>query len=415
MVQSQQRLLLEQDRLFREQRRLNLTDVTTGLPNRCETITRLETALAHCRVNKDICAIFFVNLDHFKRVNDTWGHWFGDAVLSEAGARLARAMGEEGVVGCYGGDEFVAFQVGLNASQAHMRAESLRQHILEESCVGNMEKDARALSVSVSIGISLYPLHAIKGQELIAFANEAMYRAKSRGRNCVCMASPGDRLPNRDVVERAMKLSDVDVMTLRALLALLEARDLQTYLHGQRMVDIVVEIARYLHCRSEDIYTLRLAAMLHDLGKISIPDSILHKAGPLDRTEWVLMQQHPRIGQEILVKAGGVFSVVAVVAGAHHERWDGSGYPAGLEREEIPLLARILSVADTYDTMVSARIYHQPLSSEAACAELVRCMGTKFDPLVVRAFLAVLPRILQESMPIEHVEAFDASRHRDER
>jgi len=130
--------------------------------------------------------------------------------------------------------------------------------------------------------------------------------------------------------------------------------------------------------------------LLHDIGKIGIPDAILHKPGPLSEEEWTVMRLHPEIGQHILSQAGGVFIALARIVVAHHERWDGHGYPSGLAQESIPLAARILTVIDSYDAMTSRRVYRGPMSPLAAREELQRCAGSQYDPEVVTAFLHVL-------------------------
>ena len=143
-----------------------------------------------------------------------------------------------------------------------------------------------------------------------------------------------------------------------------------------------------------------LGALLHDIGKIGVPDAILHKPGKLSDEEWAEMRRHPEIGRQILEQVGGVFSHIAGIVAAHHERWDGLGYPTGLSGEDIPLAARIITVVDAYDAMTERRIYREPLADEVARAELRRCSGQQFDPRVVEAFLAVLD-VQHASQPSE--------------
>jgi HD-GYP domain-containing protein (c-di-GMP phosphodiesterase class II) len=156
------------------------------------------------------------------------------------------------------------------------------------------------------------------------------------------------------------------------------------------MVAFAEATARVLNRSEEEIHLIRLGALLHDIGKIGIPDVILHKPGPLTTEEWAVMRLHPKIGQYILSQAGGVFIALASIVAAHHERWDGQGYPVGLSHEAIPLAARILTVIDSYDAMTSDRVYRAAMSPLAARAELERCAGSQYDPAVVVAFLKVL-------------------------
>ena len=156
------------------------------------------------------------------------------------------------------------------------------------------------------------------------------------------------------------------------------------------MVALAEATARALHLSEEEIHLVRLGALLHDIGKIGIPDAILHKPGPLSEDEWSVMRLHPEIGQRILTQAGGVFNSLANIVVAHHERWDGRGYPKGLEHDAIPLAARILTVIDSYDAMTSHRVYRNAMSPLVAPEELQRCAGSQYDPSVVAAFLHVL-------------------------
>ncbi len=179
------------------------------------------------------------------------------------------------------------------------------------------------------------------------------------------------------------------VLAVQALAA--SALDRETGDHAQRVMQLAVAIARQLTQSEEEIHLLRLAALLHDIGKIGIPDVIRLKPGPLTHEEWDIMHRHPDIGRQVLEQAGGIFHPLASIVGTHHERWDGRGYPNGVAKDEIPLGARILAVVDSYDAMTSPRVYKRdPLSTAQAQAELQRCAESQFDPCVVETFLQVL-------------------------
>jgi HD-GYP domain-containing protein (c-di-GMP phosphodiesterase class II) len=176
----------------------------------------------------------------------------------------------------------------------------------------------------------------------------------------------------------------------RVILRLLDAFcDPATSTHAQRLVSFATAIGLRLSLPAQEIAVLRQAALLHDIGKIAIPASILHKPGALNETEKAIMRHHPAIGQHILLRHGGIFAHLAPIIVAHHECWDGSGYPAGLTGTAIPLLARILSVVDSYDAMTSCRSYGQILSHHDACLEIQRCAGQQYDPHVVATFLGL--------------------------
>ncbi len=181
-----------------------------------------------------------------------------------------------------------------------------------------------------------------------------------------------------------------EVMTIQALTAAALAHDRTTGTHSMRMVRMAVAVAYRLNLPKEEIHLIRLGALLHDIGKIGIPDAILHKPGPLTDAEWAIMRTHPYIGRQILLETGGVFEQLAHIVIAHHERWDGQGYPAQLAQDAIPLGARIISVVDAYDAMTSDRAYREAMPVAEARKELQRCAGSQFDPLIVETFLGML-------------------------
>jgi putative two-component system response regulator len=174
-------------------------------------------------------------------------------------------------------------------------------------------------------------------------------------------------------------------MTLKALVTALETRDSETHGHSERVVNFSLRLGQELELDAEQMRSLEFGALLHDIGKIGVPDAILRKPASLTREEWALMREHPLHGQKIL---GGIdfLEGAAHVVAEHHEKWDGSGYPLGLKGEEIDLCARIFAVADAFDAMVSDRVYRRGRSYEAALAELETCAGRQFDPRVVEAF-----------------------------
>ncbi len=190
--------------------------------------------------------------------------------------------------------------------------------------------------------------------------------------------------------------------------------DHETSNHVQRVMCLADATARQLALSEEEIHRLRLAAMLHDIGKVGIPAQILRKPEPLTREELSMIRCHPELGRRFLELAGGIFQQVAGVVGTHHERWDGYGYPGGIATDAIPLHARILAIVDAYDAMTSQRVYHpHPDTVAQACIELQRCAGSQFDPRVVKAFLGMLERYpaLAFSRSVKHC-TYQAERNR---
>ena len=407
LVQQQQELLAEVERLYREQARAAVTDAVTGLPNHRAVMARLEEEVSRCQRSNDTCAVLFIDLDHFKQVNDTWGHRAGDAILREIAGRVRDMLRLEDFIGRYGGEEFAVVLTDAHWKSAYQTAERLRETIAGEPCTWIAEDTQSAVPIAVtgSIGIAVYSLHGVTREELVENADRAMYKAKHSGRNCVCVADiNNDNIPssveteNQDmptVLERSgdralPRPHDNSIQAVQALSAAASVHDQGTDDHAHRIIQLAEATARVLKQPEEEFHLLRLAALLHDIGKIGIPDAILHKPGPLTQEEWIIMRRHPEIGRQILEKTGGVFQHLASIVVAHHERWDGRGYPRGLVAEAIPITARILSVVDAYDAMISRRPYREPLSVTEARAELQHCAGSQFDPCVVAAFLHVL-------------------------
>jgi putative nucleotidyltransferase with HDIG domain len=182
-------------------------------------------------------------------------------------------------------------------------------------------------------------------------------------------------------------LSSSDLASLRELVS---AYDPSTNGHALRTATLAEAITQQMHCAQEEIELSCLAALLHDIGKVAIPTPILFKPGPLTEDEWKIMRLHPEIGRQMVLQAGGIFASVEHIVVAHHEHWDGGGYPAGLSGEDIPLLARILTVADSFDAMTTTRVYQQRRSMLDARRELLSGAGRQYDPLVVSAFVSLL-------------------------
>jgi diguanylate cyclase (GGDEF)-like protein len=389
----QQILLAEVERLYQEQARAALTDAITGLPNHRAVMKRIDEEISRCQRTKGSCAVLFIDLDHFKQINDTWGHQAGDTILHEVSQRLFVTLRLHDFDGRYGGEEFAIVLAESDLFGASQVAERLRDVVASLPCSWKAEetKDAVNIPVTTSIGVAVYAIHGSTREELLQQADNAMYRAKHSGRNCVRLAD-GQMDGNlvTSTIELPPTVSERDITTVQALAATAQIHDRGTDAHARRMVLHAEAIARALNHSEEEIHLIRLAALLHDIGKIGIPDAILHKAGPLTEVEWNVMRHHPEMSRQILMQAGGVFERLGHIVVAHHERWDGTGYPYGLAKEAIPMSARILSVLDAYDAMTSQRVYREPLSSLAARAELRNCSGSQFDPSVVEALMNIL-------------------------
>jgi diguanylate cyclase (GGDEF)-like protein/putative nucleotidyltransferase with HDIG domain len=352
--------------------RLALTDPLTGLGNHRHFHERLERELRHAHERRLPLTLCLIDVDDFKRINDRFGHPAGDRVLS----LLATRLRQSGEAFRLGGDEFALLLPGYDENTAVTAATSVVERI------SAIQLDQLG-SVTVSAGIATSPAHAADRDELIRLADSALYWAKEYGKNRVRAYRP-------DVIELAelKRLASGPDRAARfraaaSLARAVDARDVYTGSHSQRVADLAARTARRLGLPEEEVELTRLAASLHDLGKLAIPEEILRKPGPLTDPERMVLERHPQIGFRMLESLG--VDPVADWVLHHHERWDGSGYPDGLPGDAIPLGARIIFVADAYDAMTSERVYRRRVAPEQAIAELRRCAGSQFDPGIVNA------------------------------
>ena len=353
--------------------RLALTDPLSGLGNHRSFQERLKHELLRAESGDEPFTLCMIDVDDFKRINDLYGHPVGDRVLASVGRRLR----QNGEAFRLGGDEFALLLPGVTADQALSTASSVVARI------GSLEL-AEVGSVTASAGVAGFPHQAIDRDELIRLADSALYWAKEHGKNRVHVYRP-------DVVElaelRRLAHGPDRAARFRAAASLakaVDARDTYTGSHSTRVAELSAWITHRLGLDREQIELTRLAASLHDLGKLAIPEEILQKPGPLSDPERLVLQRHPEIGHRMLESLG--VDPVAEWVLHHHERWDGTGYPHRLRGEEIPLGARIIFVADAYDAMTSDRAYRGRLTPREAIEELERCSGTQFDPEIVAAF-----------------------------
>ena len=353
--------------------RLALTDPLTGLGNHRHFHERLQRELAQAEQDGDTLTLCLVDIDDFKRVNDGYGHPVGDRVLGQVAARL-RQGGESFRLG---GDEFAVLLPGLDAHDGVAVARS----IVERVGAAQLEQVGE---LTVSAGVATYPVQGVGRDELIRLADSALYWAKEDGKNRARAYEPA-YIELKQLQQLAEGTDRAARYRAAASLAkAVDARDAYTGSHSERVGELAARIARRLGLEDSQTELTRLAASLHDLGKLAIPEEILRKPGALNESERLVLQRHPQIGHRMLESLG--VEPIADWVLHHHERWDGDGYPDRLRGEEIPLGARIIFVADAYDAMTSERVYRKPLSPREALEELDRCSGSQFDPAIVDAF-----------------------------
>jgi diguanylate cyclase (GGDEF)-like protein len=323
-------------------------------------------------------AWLFLDLDRFKLFNDTYGHPAGDEALRDVAAHLRRACPRGGILGRFGGDEFALLWPGADRAGAGEAAERLRQAV---AAIDLRSEQRVSIPLTVSVGVALYPQDGSTEAELLAAADKALYVAKRSGGNTVAFAD--------SEVHRLIATYGPTLGALESLAIAVEYKDHNTAGHTDYVARLCALLGERLGLSDEERRQLRIGAVLHDVGKIGIPDEILLKPGPLTPEELEVMRRHPELGYMILKEVQGIDQVLDIVL-HHHERYDGRGYPHGLKGEEIRLATRIVSVVDAYTAMTSDRPYRKALTPRAAVAEILRHAGSQFDPRVAAAFVDLL-------------------------
>jgi len=390
IVELQKRLLL-----------LANTDELTELANRRNFFDILDREILRAKIDGSGLAVMMLDIDHFKSANDTYGHRGGDEILRQMGKILKENIYPLDVAARYGGEEFVILMPSTSSEKAYQAAERLRK-IVDQHQWKVLNK---TISITTSIGLaSIDSNNLMSSYDLVEKADTALYSAKRRGRNCVvCWENvsseqepeqPDDRvyheLQNK-VASLTRKLRSHAVGTISAFTRAMDMifKDQYIVRHGENVRTHAMAIAEEMRLSAELVERIGTAALLQDVGSITIPESILKKTTPLTKEEKRIIRQHPNASIEILEPVG-IFSLELQIIKAHHERFDGAGYPNGLKGREIPIGSRILAVADAFDAITSQREYRQARSTEEAIEEIARFSGTQFDTDVVEAFKRVL-------------------------
>lgn len=357
-------------------------DALTGTFNRRSLFEHLEGQWNQFLEKGALVNCIMLDVDHFKKFNDNYGHAAGDQVLRDVSRTIQEAVNGRGFVGRYGGEEFCVVLSNMEVEAAAAVAETIRAAIESQL--------AEPYHVTASFGVSCSSFGAPSNQLMLEQADLALYAAKHAGRNAVCCWSEelaqeaAEPAPPLAVIPHAEQ--PISYHAVASLHAALAYRDADTALHSQRVAEMSVSLGRGLMPVSQ-LYVLEIAALLHDIGKIGVPDAVLLKPCKLDVDEWKIMEAHARMGVEIVDSSFDSVPLTEIVR-YHHYRFDGSNTPAGGPvGYDIPIGARIVCIVDAYDAMVSNRVYRKGRPAEAAFEELHRCAGSQFDPELVQRFI----------------------------
>jgi len=372
-------------------------DEVTGIWNRRRFLEMLDHEFQRIRRHEADLSLVMIDLDHFKAVNDTHGHAFGDQVLREVAATLKAAARSSDIVARYGGDEFMVLMPDTDTAQAEKAAERIRAMVAGKE----LSDDPRSVRLTLSIGLATAePNVGDSPDDLVRLADEALYAAKTAGRNAVrawgqvCRdqqhAVPSRRAAIEKIQKRVEHFSqrskEMFMESIQGLVRALEARDEYARSHSENVTRYAVGMAEAMGLDPAETEVVRRAAMIHDIGKIGVPDAILRKPAALTPSERRVMEQHALIGVRILENLKFLDAEIPIVR-HHHERWDGSGYPDGAAGPDIPAGARILAVADAFDAITSPRVYRPARRVADALRILVEESGKQFDPAVVDALI----------------------------
>ncbi len=360
-------------------------DGLTGIHTRQYAEALLDESVKRGKRYDERFATLMIDIDRFKSINDVHGHEIGDHAIRQVVQVFREEVRETDHLGRWGGEEFLIVLAQVGWQEALAIAERIR---LRVAALSFMKVSGAELPITVCVGIACFPDHSETADGLVRCADNAMRHAKRDGRNRTRLYRE-----DADTITVDNSRQEIDwsagMETIRALAAALDAKDSYTANHSESVKMLAVKIAARMQLDSKQSEILERAGLLHDIGKVAVPDSILNKPGPLDPDEWAIIREHPRMGVLILKEAPQLSTIIPVVM-HHHENFDGSGYPMKIAGEKIPLLARILRVADVFMALVSTRPYRKALSSRQAWAEIEKASGSLYDPQVVEALAGII-------------------------
>lgn len=377
------------EKMFREAR----IDSLTGVYNYRYFVEQESKQFELCR--KDSLSLIFADVDDFKLYNQLYGVAAGDDALKRISEEITRCVGETGIVFRTSGKVFAVLLPHQDTRRANVLAEEIERRIRN---INQVPERRHMKLLSVSIGICTAPYAASSAKELMDSADLAAYNAKQSGKNQTVIFRGTTVVPQRlaerteavvDRIEREEGGYRSTMSTISALTAAIDAKDHYTFAHSKNVARYAANLAVAAGLNDDQVRTIYAAGLLHDIGKISIPEDILNKTGKLTDEEYGIMKDHVNNSIEMIRHLPGMDYLIPAVLG-HHERWDGKGYPRGIQGEEIPVFARCLSIADVFDAMTTDRPYRQGLPLEYALRQIEEGSGTQFDPHLAVIFVQLV-------------------------
>lgn len=366
---------LKNSRLYEDIKALGEIDSLSGLYNRRRSLEQLEMEVERARRYQGTFSLLIADVDNFKLFNDTYGHPVGDEIIKRVAGLLKSRSRTSDFVGRFGGDEFILILPETYRAGARILADHLRTALNSMSYTAS---DGASIPLRMSFGAASFPEDGRDAASLIAIADANLYESKRWG---------GDTITLRPEPIAGQTVDPQAFSTLDALVSAVDNKDHYTRRHSAQVAEHARAMAKLLGFDSHQEEMLYVAALLHDVGKIGVPDRILRKPGALTPEESEFMDHHSLLGSMMISQHLPDLVEVREAVLSHHERWDGKGYPRGLRGPDIPLLGRILAVADAYSAMVTDRPYRAALARDEALSELVRGSGIQFDPDIIRVFV----------------------------
>ncbi len=364
-------------------------DVLTGLLNHGTIVGELAVAIEAVRPTGGAIGVALVDLDGFKLVNDTYGHAAGDSALLQLARIVAARLPDESMVGRYGPDECLVFAPGMDATSLEAMVSGIREELEAQSLT---VEGSEQLPITISAGIAVFPDHGGSVTDVLSQVAVALAEAKASGGDSTRVAKSG--------AETTPETRSFDI--LQGLVFAVDTKDRYTKRHSEEVSRYGVFLAGLLDLDPDLVEGIRAAGLLHDIGKIGIPDAILRKPGPLTDEEYEIVKQHVTLGDAIVRNVDQI-DVVRAGIRHHHERWDGRGYLHALAGEDIPIVARILAIGDAFSAMTTTRPYRKALTVEEALKRLGDAAGTQLDERLAGTFIRGIETVADAPMPgVDH-------------